>query len=132
MFKTKKAFSGFSVSNLTKAMEFYSNILGFKIEDTGMGLNVQLPNNAFVFIYQKDNHISANFTILNFIVDNIEESVDELVKLGVKFEHYKGMNQDKRGIMRAPKNYSSSIAWFQDPSGNILSLIEDQDNKTNL
>lgn len=127
MFKTKAAFSGFSVNDLAKANEFYSKTLGLTVEDNGMGLTIHLPGGGEVFVYSKENHEPATFTILNFKVDNIEEAVDELTSSGVKLEHYDGeMKTDEKGIMRGKeRNMGPDIAWFKDPSGNILSVIED-------
>lgn len=127
MFKIKKAFSSFSVNDLAKAKTFYSQTLGFGtevIEDQMMGLlNLHLSGGQEVMIYPKPNHEPATFTVLNFLVENVEESVDELTQLGVKFEHYEGdIQTDEKGISlgRGP-----TIAWFKDPAGNILSLIEE-------
>ena len=127
MFKAKAAFSGFSVDNLKTTKEFYKNTLGLTVDEEGdMGLNLHLPGGGKVFIYAKDNHKPATFTILNIIVANIDEAVDDLTKRGVSFEHYKGFNQDKKGIARGKEaNMGPDIAWFKDPSGNILSIIED-------
>lgn len=127
MFKTKAAFSGFSVNDLAKANEFYSKTLGLKVEDNGMGLTIHLPGGGEVFAYPKENHEPASFTILNFKVENIEGAVAGLTTLGVKFEHYDGeMTTDEKGIMRGKeRNMGPDIAWFKDPSGNILSVLED-------
>lgn len=124
MFDPVAAFSGFSVKDLAGTRKFYSEVLGVEI-DEDMGLNLALPGGGKVFIYQKDNHQPATYTVLNFVVTNIDEALDELVSKGVNFEQYEGMHQDEKGIARPPKpEYGPPIAWFKDPGGNILSLIE--------
>jgi catechol 2,3-dioxygenase-like lactoylglutathione lyase family enzyme len=125
VFSAKRAFSGFSVDDLAKAKEFYSDILGLKMEP-GMGLNLHLPGGGTVFVYPKKDHQPATFTVLNLAVDNIDAAVDALKARGLTFEHYEGMPQDERGIMRA---HGPSIAWFKDPAGNILSVIEENPKK---
>src|SRR4030095_9376677 len=125
MFKAKGAFSGFSVDDLAKAKEFYSRVLGLRVDDQGMGLSLHLPGGATVFAYPKDNHQPATFTILNFVVNDIDEAVEQLTNLGVRFEHYKdGPGTDEKGIMRGrERNMGPDIAWFKDPAGNILSVL---------
>ena len=127
MFKAKGAFSGFSVNDLAKAKEFYGETLGLKVDTEGIGLRLHLPGGGTVFAYPKDEHQPATFTILNFAIDNIDEAVDELKSRGVSFERYEGAPQDERGIMR---KYGPPIAWFKDPAGNILSVIEDSNENT--
>lgn len=129
MFKAKAAFSGFSVNDLSKAKEFYTNVLGLKLDNEEMGLTFQLPGGGKMFVYPKDNHTPATFTILNFVVDNIDEAVEELVKNGVKFEHYDmpEIKTDAKGIARGIANkMGPDIAWFKDPSGNILSVLQEK------
>lgn len=128
MFKAKAVFSGFSADNLEKIQEFYSQTLGLKVEDTkGMGLKIHLPGGGIIFVYQKDNHEPASFTIMNFAVDNIDEAVDELSKEGVSFESYEGFNQDEKGIARGlSAKMGPDIAWFKDPAGNILSVLQEK------
>lgn len=122
MFKAKKAFSGFSVDNLANAKAFYAETLGLKVDHEGVGLRLHLPGGGTVFMYRKDRHQPATFTILNFEVENIEEAVDELIRRGVQFEHYEdGPKTDERGILRG---FGPNIAWFKDPAGNILSVLE--------
>jgi catechol 2,3-dioxygenase-like lactoylglutathione lyase family enzyme len=122
MFKDTKAFSGFSVNDLPKAKEFYGQTLGLEVsEDHGL-LNLHIAGGSHILIYPKPNHTPATFTILNFPVDNIEQAVDELTKRGVRFEHYEGeIKMDKKGIARGN---GPNIAWFKDPAGNILSVLE--------
>ncbi len=124
LFKTSKAFSGFSVDDLQKAKEFYSKTLSFDISEMNGLLNLQIGNGAKVLIYPKSNHIPATFTVLNIPVDNIERAVDELTKRGVDFEIYDeaDLKTDNKGIFR---DAGPNIAWFKDPAGNILSVLEE-------
>src|SRR5881398_3072273 len=126
MFKPKSAFSGFSVSDLAAAKRFYSETLGLKVEDDGVGMRLHLPGGGTVFAYPKKDHQPATFTILNFQVDDIDAAVDELTGRGVRFEHYEdGPRADGKGILRGKsQNLGPDIAWFKDPAGNILSVIE--------
>ena len=122
MFKNTKAFSSFSVDDIKKAKEFYGQTLGLEVSETKEGLGLQIAGGGQVFIYPKPNHTPATFTILNFPVDDIEQAVDQLTKLGVRFEHYEGdIKTDAKGIHR---NAGPKIAWFKDPAGNILSVLE--------
>ncbi|HZE87148.1 MAG TPA: VOC family protein [Methylomirabilota bacterium] len=126
MFNAKAAFSGFSVDNLEKAKKFYTETLELKLEDENMGLKFQLPGGGKIFIYAKDNHQPATFTILNFVVENIDEAVDELTKRGVNFETYEGFGQDEKGIARGiSAKQGPDIAWFKDPAGNILAVLQE-------
>ena len=126
MLKVKAAFSGFSVDDLAKSNEFYTKILGLKVDDEGMGLRLHLPDGGTVFIYPKHDHQPATFTILNFVIENIDEAVDELKSRGVSFERYEGSPQDEKGILRGrSQQMGPDIAWFKDPAGNILSVLQD-------
>lgn len=121
-FKDANAFSSFSVRDLEETKKFYGQTLGLEISDSEQGLNLRLKGGNEVFIYPKSEHSPATFTILNFIVDDVEQKVDELTKLGVRFQIYnKGeLKTDNKGIFQGkPK-----IAWFKDPSGNFLSILE--------
>lgn len=125
MFKNSKAFSGYSVNDIKKATEFYGQTLGLEVTSEMGGLQLHLASGAEVFIYPKDNHEAATFTVLNFPVDNIDEAVDELTKAGVKFERYDGFPQDEKGIARSTSpDQGPSIAWFKDPAGNILAVLQ--------
>jgi len=126
MFKAKAAFSGFSVDDLTKTKAFYREALGLNVDSEGEGLGLHLPGGGTVFAYPKKDHQPATFTILNFEVDDIDAAVDELTGRGVRFEHYKdGPRADGKGILRGKsQNLGPDIAWFKDPAGNILSVIE--------
>jgi catechol 2,3-dioxygenase-like lactoylglutathione lyase family enzyme len=122
MFQPKGAFSGFAVDDLAKARDFYSNTLGLRVDEEPAGLSLHVPGSGrAVFVYPKPDHQPATYTILNFEVDNIDEAVDELTNRDVRFERYEGMPADAKGIMRGN---GPNIAWFKDPAGNILSLIE--------
>jgi catechol 2,3-dioxygenase-like lactoylglutathione lyase family enzyme len=128
MFKDTKAFSGFSVSDLEKAREFYGQTLGLDVSETKEGLGLQIAGGGKIFIYPKVNHTPASFTILNFPVKDIEKAVDELTRRGVSFESYKGeMETDEKGIFHgASRGMGPNIAWFKDPAGNILSVLEEK------
>ena len=104
MFKAQVAFSGFSVDNLEIAKQFYTRILGLQLDGENMGLQIQLPGGSELFIYSKEDHTPATYTVLNFVVVDIDSAVDELTSLGVRFEQYDNMPgmQDEKGIARAP------------------------------
>jgi catechol 2,3-dioxygenase-like lactoylglutathione lyase family enzyme len=123
MFKDNNAFSSFSVNDIQKAKEFYGGTLGMKVEETHGILNLYTANGSRVIMYPKTNHIPATFTVLNFPVKNVENAVDELKRKGVKFEIYdnKNIKTDEKGIFRGG---GPVIAWFKDPAGNILSVVE--------
>ena len=126
MFEAKAAFSGFSVDDLTKAKTFYQETLGLNVDRDGVGLGLHMPGGGTVFAYPKKDHQPATFTILNFEVDDIDVAVDELTRRGVRFEHYAdGPQTDGKGILRGKsQNLGPNIAWFKDPAGNTLSVIE--------
>jgi catechol 2,3-dioxygenase-like lactoylglutathione lyase family enzyme len=119
-----KAFSGFAASDIQKAKEFYGNTLGLKVSDDHGLLTLHLAGGNNVLIYPKPNHIPATFTVLNFPVDDVDLAVDELTRRGVRFEIYDlpEIKTDKKGIMRGK---GPTIAWFKDPAGNILSVLEE-------
>ena len=125
MLKDVKAFSGFSVHDAQKAKEFYSQILGLEVSEAYGLLRLHLAGGTTILMYPKENHIPATYTILNFPVANIEQAVDELTRRGVHFESYNDgeLVTDEKGIFRGggPK-----IAWFKDPAGNILSVLEER------
>ena len=124
MFKDAKAFSGFSVSDIQKAKEFYGKTLGLEVSEVHGLLNLHLAGGARVLIYPKPDHTPASFTILNFPVDNIEKVVDKLTEIGVRFERYEGdLKTDAKGIFRGG---GPLIAWFKDPAGNVLSVLEEK------
>jgi catechol 2,3-dioxygenase-like lactoylglutathione lyase family enzyme len=123
MFKDTRAFSGFSVNDLQRAKEFYGQTLGLDVSEANGLLQLHLAGGTTILVYPKDNHTPATFTILNFPVGNIEQAVDELAGKGVRFESYNegDLVTDEKGISRGG---GPNIAWFKDPAGNILSVIE--------
>lgn len=121
MFRTTKAFSGFSVNDLDAAKKFYGEILGLNVTEQPYGFTLDIAGDRPILVYPKPDHTPATFTILNFPVEDIESAVDELAKRGVEFLRYEGMNQDERGILRAE---GPPIAWFTDPAGNVLSVLQ--------
>ena len=128
MFKDTKAFSSFSSDDLKKAKDFYAQKLGLEISETPEGLGLKVAGGGEVFIYPKLNHEPATFTVLNFSVDDIEEAVDKLTAAGVRFESYEGeIKTDAKGIFRgSSQGEGPDIAWFKDPAGNILSVLEEK------
>lgn len=119
-----RAFSSFSVDDLNKARDFYSQILGIEIIEDKMGLLDMRLNGTNVMVYPKPDHKPAGFTVLNFFVTDIETAVAELSGKGIKFEIYPGFNQDDKGIARGGEG--PAIAWFKDPAGNILSVLQSE------
>jgi catechol 2,3-dioxygenase-like lactoylglutathione lyase family enzyme len=127
MLNYSKAFSSYSVNDLKQARDFYEKKLGLEVKETPEGLSVKAGKDFEVFLYPKDKHQAATFTVLNFQVSNIEETVDKLASAGVTFLHYEGdLQTDKKGIFRGN---GPTIAWFADPAGNILSVVEDSSRK---
>jgi catechol 2,3-dioxygenase-like lactoylglutathione lyase family enzyme len=121
MLRESPAFSGFSANDIEAERRFYADTLGVDLEEQMGGLNLHLGGGHDVFIYPKDDHEPATFTVLNFPVNDIDDAVDRLTTRGVTFERYAGMGQDEKGIMR---DNGPQIAWFKDPAGNILSVLE--------
>lgn len=138
MFKDNQAFSGFSVDDLSKAKQFYSETLGLDVSQDDMGLTIHLGSGANVFVYPKgDQHTPASFTILNFPVDDIDKAVEELKAKGITFEQIemevpKGEGEETMKIKTEPSGVIHSdspehgphIAWFKDPAGNTLSVLQ--------
>jgi predicted enzyme related to lactoylglutathione lyase len=125
MFSETKAFSGFSVDDLAEAERFYGETLGVRTtvvdEENGLML-LQFAGDRDTLVYRKSNHTPATYTILNFAVDDIEVAVDQLAARGVSFERYDGVDQDEKGIARGT---GPLIAWFTDPAGNIISVLQE-------
>jgi catechol 2,3-dioxygenase-like lactoylglutathione lyase family enzyme len=121
MFEHTKAFSGFSVDDIPKARNFYGNTLGLRVSEENDMLQLHIEGNQDTLVYLKPDHTPATYTILNFPVDDVEGTVDELTRRGVQFERYPGADQDDKGIHRGQ---GPLIAWFKDPAGNILSVIQ--------
>jgi len=121
MFKDTKAFSGFAVDDLEKARQFYGETLGLEVSEEHGLLTLHIAGDRPTFIYPKPDFAPATYTILNFPVEDVEKAVDELAARGVEFERYDGFEQDERGIARGA---GPMIAWFKDPAGNILSVLQ--------
>lgn len=123
MFENTRAFSGFSVDDIPKAKQFYGETLGLRVsEDNGL-LTLHIAGDRDTLVYPKPDHEAASFTVLNFPVDDVEAAVDQLAERGVRFEHYEGtdIETDPKGVFRGG---GPLIAWFKDPAGNVLSVIE--------
>jgi len=121
MLRDSHAFAGFSSNDIPKAKEFYGQTLGLEVTEENDMLTLNLPGGGRVLIYPKENHEPASFTVLNFAVADVDAAVDRLTKASVSFERYEGFDQDDRGIMR---DQGSPIAWFKDPAGNVLAVLE--------
>jgi catechol 2,3-dioxygenase-like lactoylglutathione lyase family enzyme len=123
MFADTEAFSGFSVSDIAEARKFYAETLGLRVTEAHGMLTLQLAGGRDTLVYPKPDHTPASYTILNFRVDDIDAAVDELTRRGVSLERYAGMDQDAKGINRGGGPF---IAWFTDPAGDILSVLQDR------
>ncbi len=128
MFKDSKAFCSFSVEDLQKAKEFYGQILGLDVSESygGRLLEIHIDDRMKILIYPKPNHIPATYTILNFPVKNLEQAIDDLTKRGIRFEIYSEGNikTDEKGISLGDEG--PKVAWFKDPAGNVLSVLEER------
>ena len=124
MIKQNHAFSSFSVKDLQQAKQFYGEVLQMEVSENEYTLELDIGGNKKVMIYAKDNHMPASFTVLNFPVDNIDEAVETLHGKGIRFERYNepDLTTDEKGIMRGN---GPQIAWFKDPFGNILSVLQE-------
>ena len=132
MLEDATAFSGFAVDDVQRAKEFYGTTLGLEVADAPLGvegadvpsgLEIRLGSGTRVMVYPKPDHTPATFTILNFVVEDIERTVDELAARGVRFEQYENPKTDAKGIHRTPEVHP--VAWFRDPAGNILSIVQE-------
>jgi len=124
MFENTKAFSGFSVDDIGAAKKFYGETLGIRVSELGAGLlTLHIAGDRDIIVYPKPNHEPATFTILNFPVDDIDQAVDELSRRGIEFLRYDGFSQDDKGIARGDEG--PPIAWFTDPAGNILAVLQE-------
>jgi predicted enzyme related to lactoylglutathione lyase len=128
MFENSSAFSSFSVDDLGKARDFYAGTLGLDVSETKMPgeyrvLTLNVADGGRILVYPKENHSPATFTVLNFPVEDIEDAVDDLSRRGVQFERYFEFETDKKGIHRGAGG--PPIAWFKDPAGNILAVLEE-------
>lgn len=131
MLKNSKTFSSFSVSEIPVALKFYKDVLGLDVREIPEGLELHFPTGSWAFVYPKLEHSPATYTVLNFIVDDIEQAVDELSSKGVTFERYdmKWSSPDEKGIYRRGDTEEigpKGIAWFTDPAGNIFSVMEER------
>lgn len=127
MLKDAITFSSFSSNDIAKSKEFYGQTLGLEVkDDMGGGISLQLAGGRQVFIYPKPDHVPATFTVLNFIVDDVEKVVDELTQKGVKFEIYNEgyLKTNEKGITQGAPGEGPKMAWFKDPAGNFLSVLE--------
>jgi catechol 2,3-dioxygenase-like lactoylglutathione lyase family enzyme len=122
MFGTTKAFSGFSVNDIEAARTFYGDTLGLRVSEEHGMLILHIAGDRDILVYPKQDHTPATFTILNFPVDDIEAAVDELSRRGVRFERYDHLKADDKGIFRGG---GPLIAWFTDPAGNVLSVLQE-------
>jgi catechol 2,3-dioxygenase-like lactoylglutathione lyase family enzyme len=123
MFADTRAFSGFAVDDIQKARQFYGETLGLRTSEQNGLLSLHLAGDRGVLVYPKPDHEPATYTILNFAVDDIDAAVDGLAARGVRFERYDGFDQDEKGVARGAGPY---IAWFRDPAGNILSVLQER------
>jgi catechol 2,3-dioxygenase-like lactoylglutathione lyase family enzyme len=123
MFRDTKAFSGFAVDDIEKAKQFYGETLGLDESEEHALLHLRIAGGTSVLAYTKPNHVPASFTNLNNPVDDIDKAVAELAQRGVRFERYPGMDIDENGVFRGGGPY---IAWFTDPAGNILSVLQER------
>ena len=123
MFADTRAISGFAVDDLEKAREFYGGTLGLRTSVQHDIMTLHLADDRDTIVYPKPGHHPADYTILNFQVDDIDYAVGQLAERGVQFEHYEGLGQDEKGINRAGGPY---IAWFKDPAGNILAVLQER------
>lgn len=125
MLATSKAVSSYSTNDIKQAKEFYTRILGLEASEKMDGelLYISIGNGNVIWIYEKPDHVPATFTVLNFPVNDVEKTVDELINLGIKFEQYGGdIKTDEKGIFH---DNGFMVAWFKDPAGNILSVVKD-------
>jgi catechol 2,3-dioxygenase-like lactoylglutathione lyase family enzyme len=125
MFGETKAFSSFSVDDIPAARSFYEETLGLKVSEENGLLTLHIPGGMDIMVYPKPNHTPASFTVLHFPVADLDAAVDELTNRGVRFERYEGFEQDEKGIARpAAADQGPPMAWFTDPAGNILGVLE--------
>jgi len=122
MLGSTRAFGSFAVDDIPRAKAFYEDTLGLRVSEEHGLLHLHLAGDAATLIYPKPDHAPATFTVLNFLVDDVERAVDDLTARGVRFERYEGFDQDEKGIMRGQ---GPDIAWFTDPAGNILAVLND-------
>lgn len=127
MFTNSPVFSSFSVRDLDEARTFYQDTLGCAVTDVMMGLQMDFPNGSSVYVYQKNDHQPASFTVLNFPVDSIDVAIDQLAQKGIELDRYDFLpaEQDEKGVLRGKTaGMGPDIAWFKDPAGNVLAVLE--------
>ena len=122
MFGNAKAYTSFAVDDVKKAREFYGGPLGLEVSEEHGLLFLHLAGGARVLVYPKEDHTPAGFTVLNFPVEDIDAAVEQLAALGVVFERYPGIEADEKGVFRG---WGPAIAWFKDPAGNVLAVLQD-------
>lgn len=125
MFNITDSFSSFSVDDLDKAYKFYSEVTRLETERNSMGLRLMLPGGGTVFVYPKQDHLPASFTVLNFVVNNLKEAMEQLKSSGVEFEFYEGLTDEDKIMHGISQNRGPDIAWFKDPAGNIISVLQE-------
>ncbi len=125
MIEIKETFSSFSVDDLDKAEKFYSEVTGLETDRSNMGLRLQMPGGGTVFVYQKQDHLPASFTVVNFVVNDIDKAMEQLKGNGVVFEYYEGLTDENRISRGRSQNRGPDVAWFKDPAGNILSVLQE-------
>ncbi|GAA3282062.1 glyoxalase [Streptomyces lavendulae subsp. lavendulae] len=121
MFSDTRAFSGFAVDDIQRAKEFYGETLGLRVTEENGLLTLHIAGGAEILVYPKEDHVPAGFTLLNFPVEDIDAAVDGLTGRGIRFERYPGFEQDEKGVVREG---GPLIAWFTDPAGNVLSVLQ--------
>lgn len=125
MLTSTHAFSGLGVSDITAAKDFYGTKLGLHVDEDMGGLRLELPGGLSLFVYQSPAFTPAGYTVLNFEVPDIEQAVRELADAGIQLERYDGIDQDEFGVSRGKAaGRGPDIAWFRDPAGNVLSVLE--------
>ena len=121
MLEHSRAYSGFSVNDIQQAKQFYGETLGLRVSEQNGMLTLHIAGDRDTLVYPKEDHTPATFTILNFPVEDVDRTVEELTAQGVRFERYEGFDQNEKGVFRGG---GPLIAWFKDPAGNILSVIQ--------
>jgi len=127
MLNIKSSFTSFSVNDLDKAYTFYSDVTGLRAERNIMGLRITLPGGAMVFAYPRQDHQPATFTVLNFVVSDLAEAMMHLKSRGVQFEYYEGLTDEDHIMHGIAQKQGPDIAWFKDPAGNIISILQEED-----
>ncbi len=125
MFDIRDTFSSFSVDDVDRAEKFYSEVTGLKTERNSMGLRLHLPGGGRIFLYPKQDHQPASFTVLNFVVSDLNEAMKQLKNRGVEFEYYPRLTDEDKIMHGIALNRGPDIAWFKDPAGNIISVLQE-------